>query len=174
MEGHTSIVTTDLPLAVFVYGTLKYGEINHVLLAPYVRSIERASVRGVLYDAGDFPALVEGEKDVHGQIIRVAAHTLPHLLAVLDRLEGYDPEDEEHSLYRRRVIDVALDGGAIEPAFAYFYNSAHPTMPPPAMMIRLESGEWSGEADPSQPSGDTELDRYREWVRTFRHRSDET
>lgn len=162
------------PPAIFVYGTLKQGEINHFLLAPHVYSIERGSIRGTLYDAGDFPALVEGTGQVHGQIIHVKDDDLTSVLTVLDRLEGYRPENEEHSLYLRRVIEVTTTGGATSPAFAYFYNPAHPTMPPPAMLIHLASGEWCGEADPSQPSGDAALDGYREWVRTFRDRSNET
>lgn len=159
------------PRALFVYGTLKRGEINHVLLAPYVRSVETATIRGALYDVGEFPALVEGTGRVLGQIVRVDEAGLAHLLPVLDSLEGYRPGDEAHSMYLRRVADVTTASGAIEPAVVYFYNPDHPALPALSTLTHLESGEWCGDASTSESNIHApELEEYRAWVRSFHTR----
>lgn len=156
----------ETPAAFFVYGTLKRGQINHELLAPFALSIERGSVRGTLYDLGDFPALVEGDADAWGEIVRVNRSALPRLVPVLDRLEDYQPENPAGSMYLRRVVDVRTESGRMERAFAYFYNHEHPALLPLSSLRFLDDGEWvyGWTAERSAYEG---LDTYRDWVRTF-------
>lgn len=163
-------MTEDGPAALFVYGTLKSGEANHVLLAPYVRSIERASIAGRLHDVGDFPALAEGEGRVHGELIRLDPKAMPRALAVIDRLEGCVPGDDAASLYLRRSLEVRTAGGGTERAYTYYYNSAHGALPPLEHLPVVESGEWRSPAVAPGPTDDPEMEEFREWVRTYRDR----
>lgn len=155
-----------MPAAFFVYGTLKRGEINHRLLAPYLVSVEAARLAGSLYDVGEFPALLQGDGTVHGDLIRIDPDRLPDLLPVLDRLEECIPDDDEASLYHRRVVTVTTESGVGETAFVYFYNSAHPYLPPPERLDRVPDGRWSG-TNSIGPSGSEELDTYRRRVREY-------
>jgi gamma-glutamylcyclotransferase (GGCT)/AIG2-like uncharacterized protein YtfP len=155
------------PCAIFVYGTLKRGEINHGLVAPVIRSIERGWVEGVLYDVGEFPAMVEGAGRVHGELMRVAVDDLPGVLRVLDRLEGYDSRDEAGSMYLRRIVEVTGESGTCERAYAYLCNPAHPGMPPMDCFPVVEGGDWPGMAAVRPAAGSSGLDEYREWVRHF-------
>ena len=159
--------TTEEPCAIFVYGTLKRGEINHRLLASAIQSIERGWVNGVLHDVGEFPAMVEGAGRVHGELIWLASDDLSRILPILDRLEGYDPGDEPGSLYHRRIVEVTAESGTREWAYAYYCNPAHPDMPPLNCFPVVEGGEWLGVAAVPPAAGSSGLDDYREWVRSF-------
>jgi gamma-glutamylcyclotransferase (GGCT)/AIG2-like uncharacterized protein YtfP len=154
-------------LLVFVYGTLKRGEINHDLLAPAIQSIERGWVEGILHDVGEFPAMVEGTGQVHSELMRVAADDLPRILPILNRLEGYDPRNESGSLYHRRIVDASCASGRHKRAHAYFCNPAHPDMPPLDCFPVVEGGEWTGMVGLRLAAGSSGLEEYREWVRHF-------
>lgn len=150
----------DGPNTLFVYGTLKRGQLNSRLLAPDTLSAEPASTRGRLYDLGLFPALVEGDGIVLGEFVRLRATAVGNVLSVLDRLEGYRPDDPAGSMYRRRVVEVTRDDGGSEPAHAYFYNRD------PGGLRRIETGEWAG---PSLDAGDTDAEHaaFKRHVREF-------
>ncbi|GAC1442862.1 MAG: hypothetical protein NVSMB52_00550 [Chloroflexota bacterium] len=159
------------PPALFVYGTLKRGQSNHGLLTPFIRAVEPAWTRGLLYDLGDFPALVEGEGKAWGDVVRVDHTDLPRLLPVLDRLEGYNAEDEASSMYIRRTVAVFTQSRTREQAYAYFYNPHHPALLPLSSLHHLESGEWSHPWMAPERTEHEGLESYREWVRTFRTRN---
>lgn len=100
----------------FVYGTLKRGEVRAPLLAGqrYVGEV-RTAPRYRLFNTGDYPALVEAEplrlpgRSIVGELWSVDA-------ACLARLDLEEAVDE--GLYARR--EIALVGGA-ERAIAYVY-----------------------------------------------------
>jgi len=158
----------SVPLTtLFVYGTLKEGEINHGLVEPYARSIGPGWIPGRLYDVGDFPALAEGEDRVQGEIVRLDPSDFMRVIPVIDRLEGCIPGDEAGSLYTRRVVRVTVGDGTQQPAYAYYYNAAHPSLLPLHRLKYLVMGVWSrAMADPA-PSGNERVDAYRRTVRTF-------
>ena len=58
------------------------------------------------------------------------------VLGVLDEIEGYRPDEPARSLYTRVWVDVALEGGAVQPAWAYFYNA------PLGRAPRIASGNY--------------------------------
>jgi gamma-glutamylaminecyclotransferase len=111
---------------VFVYGTLRAGEINHSLLgsSPLVRRA-RSEPRFELVSLGPCPALVRGGATaVAGEVYEVDRRTL----AALDALEGHP----EH--YRRELI--RLEGG--EEVTAYLLSPDQV-----AGMARIASGDWT-------------------------------
>ena len=145
MRNHGDRIETEgEPDAFFVYGTLKRGHPNHGVLAPYVRSITPAWMRGALYSTGDFPALVDGTDVVRGELICLSPDDISRVLPIIDRLEGYFANAPEHSLYLRRVAEVTTHTGTRQPAYTYFYNERCPAVPPVTMLVRIASGEWTG------------------------------
>ena len=105
-------------MKVFVYGTLLKGMSRYEILADS-HFIGHATTKGVLYDLGAFPAIRQGNSVVYGELYEVSEEKL----GILDGIEGYSPEDEHHSLYVRKEVNVKLlSDGSQEKAFAYFYN----------------------------------------------------
>jgi gamma-glutamylcyclotransferase (GGCT)/AIG2-like uncharacterized protein YtfP len=102
---------------VFVYGTLKRGEQNHVLLRGS-EFVDVGYVRGcVLFDLGGCPAMMPGgnrqiDEVTHsakGEIYEVPDEVFNDTLARLDRLES------EGSLYLRvKLIVRTRTGGSCE------------------------------------------------------------
>ncbi len=69
---------------IFVYGTLRRGGGADAFLAA-CRFLRAATVRGTLYDLGDYPALtLDGSDQVHGEIWSCT----PETLMILDSYEG--------------------------------------------------------------------------------------
>src|SRR5262245_17230433 len=106
------------PTAVFVYGTLKQGEVREKCWPRKPVAIEKASVRGALYDLGPFPGLVAGEDVVVGELWRLDAEEMRETLAKLDQVEGScGGADDE---YRRVVIACETVAEMVE-AWTYLY-----------------------------------------------------
>lgn len=166
MTGHASI--DGEPAALFVYGTLKRGQLNSSLLIPHARSVERGWIRGSLFDVGLFPALAEGEGKVYGELVQLDAQNLAEVLAVIDALEEYREDDPNGSTYLRRVVEVTTEGADTVPAYAYFYNVAHTGIPQVDNFPLVESGEWHGPSMGVDPALGRALDAFEKHVRTFR------
>jgi gamma-glutamylcyclotransferase (GGCT)/AIG2-like uncharacterized protein YtfP len=114
---------------VFVYGTLRPGDVRWPLLAPFVVGVGVVDeVDGALFDTGlDYPAAVFGATGrIVGQTFELVAHTLDHALAVLD-----EEEDTVDGLYRRVAITTrsGLD------VWAYEYGAG-------LQLIPIPSGDW--------------------------------
>jgi gamma-glutamylcyclotransferase (GGCT)/AIG2-like uncharacterized protein YtfP len=93
---------------VFVYGTLRKGEINHNLLesSEFIGGYV-TEPKFELHDLGEYPGLVEGTSSIVGEVYRVNDETL----AQLDILEDVPIE------YRRELIDTPYG-----PAHYYIYQ----------------------------------------------------
>ncbi|MFF5478162.1 gamma-glutamylcyclotransferase family protein [Streptomyces sp. NPDC012935] len=138
---------TPPPLPFFVYGTLRPGEPNHdAFLRGRTLTEEPARLAGaVLYDGPGYPYAVEGaggRGTVYGDLVTARPEEYPALLAALDHLEEYAPNDP-HSLYERVAREVVrdTDGTAVK---AWVYVAA----PPVAARLRtrgrlIESGDWA-------------------------------
>jgi gamma-glutamylcyclotransferase (GGCT)/AIG2-like uncharacterized protein YtfP len=119
---------------VFVYGLLKRGcELHHYCAqGTYVG---HATVRGALYSLGEYPAMVDGDASVHGELYRFP--DIAVALEVLDEIEEYDPQNPENSLYVRVVKQAVLDKEATTmPAWVYLYNRDVKGLP------RIKSDNW--------------------------------
>jgi len=105
---------------VFVYGTLRAGEINdigaaaarHGIDAP--RFVGRAAINGRLYDLGDYPGLVPDETAsvVRGDVYEIVDALVP----VLDEIEGVVPGID--GVFKSREVTVAVAG---HPVRCFFY-----------------------------------------------------
>jgi gamma-glutamylcyclotransferase (GGCT)/AIG2-like uncharacterized protein YtfP len=58
------------------------------------------------------------------------------VLAALDEIEGYRPDDPDRSLYVRSRTAVTLPDGTCESAWVYFYNA------PLGQAERIASGDY--------------------------------
>jgi len=105
-------------MQLFVYGTLKDASRLSAVLGPSAwRLLGSATVAGILYDCGEYPALVSA---------RTADDVVPGLLLELDdeqalaQLDAYEGVDS--GLYVRRRCEVRLDNGQLTNAWGYLYN----------------------------------------------------
>ncbi|QSN60266.1 gamma-glutamylcyclotransferase [Caballeronia sp. M1242] len=128
---------------VFVYGTLRAGEINDInraaersgIAAP--QWIGTAHVRGRLYDFGAYPGLVldeEGGTPVKGDVYRIE----DALVAVLDEIEEVYPGVEGLFRAHRLHVDVELDGEATHVDCLIYPVAASAVQELP----RIEGGDW--------------------------------
>ncbi|MFY0479181.1 gamma-glutamylcyclotransferase family protein [Achromobacter marplatensis] len=100
-----------MSIYVFVYGTLRAGEINDLAQAaakqglPAPRPVGTATVPGMLVDFGDWPGLIpvaDGRR-VRGEVYEVT----PAFIALMDEIEEYVPG--QAGCFVRREIVARLD-----------------------------------------------------------------
>ena len=94
---------------VFVYGTLLQGYGNHRLM-PGARFLGHGMTKGVMYNLGNFPAVVQADGSVYGEVYAVD----DSILETLDHLEGHP------QWYYRELVDIKTDDGNILQAWIYF------------------------------------------------------
>jgi len=83
---------TDVPF--FVYGTLLPEQPNFRLWGDSISRMEYGRIKDCqLFDMGAYPMLIEEkEKYVHGMLVFVVPEKVDDMIAIIDELEGYDPE----------------------------------------------------------------------------------
>ena len=96
----------------------------------------RGTIRAALFDLGIYPAAIPADDNstVWGETYE--ASEAPSVLAVLDEIEGYRPNEPDRSLYTRVLADVTLEDGRVEKAWTYFYNA------PLGRAQRIASGDY--------------------------------
>jgi gamma-glutamylcyclotransferase (GGCT)/AIG2-like uncharacterized protein YtfP len=104
--------------SVFVYGTLQQGECRERCWPRPPRKIEPATVRGVLYDLGPYPALIDGDDLVAGELWHLAPEDVSITLAELDRVEAFTTAPDD--LYRRVVVTCQTNTSTVQ-AWTYQY-----------------------------------------------------
>lgn len=107
--------------ALFVYGTLKTGEVRSKLWPFEPISVEPATLRAAIFDLGAYPAIYSGDDLVGGEIWRFHEWQMPETLAVLDRVEGFNQQGP--NLYIRQEAACTLQDGTNITAFTYYYAS---------------------------------------------------
>lgn len=123
---------------VFVYGTLRAGEINDIGVAAARHGIQapqligRAAVAGRLYDFGDYPGLVPDETagPVRGDVYEIDEALVP----VLDDIEGVKPGID--TLFKSRELVVTVAGRDLP---CFFYPVDEPSI---GGRGRIEAGDW--------------------------------
>ena len=127
---------------VFFYGTLMapFNRPGRQRITPKLQFKGRGTIRAALYDLGIYPAAipVDDLSEVWGEIYE--ASDPQAVLAVLDEIEGYRPNEPDRSLYMRVLTDATLDSGKekgrVMKAWAYFYNA------PLGQAQRIDSGDY--------------------------------
>jgi len=122
---------------IFVYGTLMAGfdRRRRAGIDTRMRFVGRGRIQAALYDLGLFPAAIPApDGRVAGELYEVVDD--PSVLAKLDEIEGYRPNEPETSLYQRSQTTVTLESGSQETAWVYFYNA------PLGQGELIESGDY--------------------------------
>ena len=133
-------------LPVFVYGTLRRGFGNYYsFLKGTTEKEEPATMKGVMYSTGGFPAVIRGEGIVQGELMYIDKKFYNYTLNRLDMLEGYNPHDEMTSMYFRREVSVVTKTGKQVKAWAYIWNEL---FIPVKELIKVNNGDWADFAKP--------------------------
>lgn len=134
----------DLTNHIFTYGSLMstadcdVGRSERRQLAAAAVLVGPASIAGLLFDVGPYPAAVltsTGRERIEGEVWRLPRHR-KWLLDLLDRYEGCATGSPEPFTYvRRRVHVLAADRRAVA-AWMYLWNRPLGAMP------RIDGGRW--------------------------------
>lgn len=129
-----------MPHHLFVYGTLSPRHAPPEIAATVrrLRPIGSASVRGRLYDLGEYPGAVLSKTS--RSLIRGEVFELPGdggTLTSLDMYEGFEPDKPRSSLFVRRTWPVTLDDGTRLRCWVYEYNGTTKGVQP------LRNGRYS-------------------------------
>lgn len=122
---------------VFFYGTLMTGfdRRRQIGIDRELRFIGRGTIRAALFDLGIFPAAVpDPEGRVWGEVYRMTDPD--RVIAALDDIEGFCPDEPDSSLYTRLETPIALEDGRVETGWVYFYNA------PLGRAERIPSGDY--------------------------------
>lgn len=123
---------------VFFYGTLMapFNRPGRERITPNLTYKGRGTIRAALFDLGIYPAAIpaDDQSTVWGELYELSEADA--VLAALDEIEGYRPQEPARSLYTRVVTDVTLEDGRTEQAWTYFYNA------PLGRARRIESGDY--------------------------------
>lgn len=116
----------DLVAHLFVYGTLRRGDLSNMAawLANHAQWVSAARARGQLYLLEGYPGFVTDPagKWIVGDLFAIPPGDVGQ--AVLAKLDGYEecsPRFPEPKEYKRVVLDVCTESGTM-PAWCYIYN----------------------------------------------------
>lgn len=122
---------------VFFYGTLMAGfdRRRRAGIDQNLTYVGRGSIPGALFDLGIYPAAVPApEGRVWGEVYEAGEPEA--VLAALDEIEGFRPDNPDGSLYLRQQAEVTLPDGTRAQAWVYFYNA------PLGRASRIPSGDY--------------------------------
>jgi gamma-glutamylcyclotransferase (GGCT)/AIG2-like uncharacterized protein YtfP len=110
----------------FVYGSLLSGFKSpaYEYITRYFDLVSAASIKGKLYDMGEYPAAVPANEDafIKGELYRIKNDPeFSYAMGQLDDYEGVTVEPGETQLYKRVLTEVYHDNAVTE-AWVYLYN----------------------------------------------------
>lgn len=131
-----------MSIYVFVYGTLRAGEINDLARAAAARGLPAAShvgpasVPGMLVDFGDWPGLipVDDGRRVRGDVFQVD----PALIALMDEIEEYEPG--KPCCFIRRTVSARLESPGQTSLLACEYYPIDPALR--AAAVDIAGDDW--------------------------------
>jgi gamma-glutamylcyclotransferase (GGCT)/AIG2-like uncharacterized protein YtfP len=112
----------------FVYGSLRSGfqHAAYQYMAKYFQLLGQATVKGKLYDMGDYPVALPTteEKFLQGELyILNEANDLSYVIGQLDDYEGLYAEEGETTLYKRELATVFCNSQS-STAWIYWFNGS--------------------------------------------------
>lgn len=117
----------------FVYGTLRRGfPLHHYLEEASPRFLGRGTIRGRLYDLGEYPGAIKSTRsadEIEGELFELTDPV--EQFKRLDEIEEYSPDRPGESLFLRERVNVRLETGETVEAWAYFL----PAKPADARLI---------------------------------------
>lgn len=122
---------------VFVYGTLRPGQLYWPHIAPFAVAAEPAIAQGLLYDLGPYPAMVCGSGSVVGELIRLDSPQ--EALAIMDEIEDYYGPNDPRNEYERTLIYATTRASARIECYCYLYAHSHRLG---LTATRIVSGDW--------------------------------
>ena len=110
----------------FVYGSLRSGFRNpaYEYLARYFHLISEGTVKGKLYDMGQYAAAISTaeERFIHGELYEINdPMEFDWAIAQLDDYEGINVEAGERPLFKREVANIYRDENETV-AWIYWFN----------------------------------------------------
>lgn len=123
---------------IFVYGTLKVGGRYAAHFNASRDNSVKATVYGRIYGGYGYPRLLLAPES-EGPTVEGELHTYrdpEHVVALMDRIEGYE-EGRSDNLYNRKRVKVKLEDGTEEEAYIYEY-----AQPLEKGAKLIESGKW--------------------------------
>lgn len=130
----------DDQLPLFVYGTLRRGQENYSLMRGHTLTEFPATLHGMaLYSLYSYPMIVEGDSTVYGDLVTLHPRVYSRLLEDLDQLEGYDPQQEQASRFRRVRRCVKTQSGLEVHAWVYVGQSSVLDREPHVAIVH---GDW--------------------------------
>lgn len=131
-----------MKIKVFVYGTLKPGEVNYQRYCTgKVVEVKRVIAFGQLFDLPlGYPAMTLGESTVQGFVLTFSA---PDILSILDTLEDYNPNrtPEQNEYHRQQIEIYNLTRQVIGLAWVYLMTLEQVQQ---LEGILIPSGWWNG------------------------------
>ena len=126
---------------VFVYGTLRRGEVNDInRLLPPPRWVGQAVIEGTLVHLGAYPGLLLGAGGtVTGEVYAIE----PALERKLDEIEEIEPQGKDE--YFKRDVRVAVGGRQLD-CLVYEVNAGYAKGKP-----LIASGDWVQAAPTPRP-----------------------
>lgn len=100
---------------VFVYGTLKRGQCRQACWPVAPACISQGWIKGMMLDLGPYPALLEGNDRVWGELWSFEAHLIEAVHCTLDQIEVYNQPGLTDEYQRVRVaVQLHLEGDHLE------------------------------------------------------------
>ncbi len=129
--------------AVFVYGTLKRGELRGRCWPCKPLAIDWAIVEGELRDLGEYPGLIDGGDSILGELWIFDPEHIAPTLAALDEIECYGQDDVD--LYIRRITTCRTLAGERVDAHSYWYANRDDLQRSPVVLADAEGFcHWTG------------------------------
>ena len=112
----------------FVYGSLRSGFHHpaYKYISKYFTFVTNAKVKGLLYDAGEYPAAISTTENffITGELYKAKSpDDFKWAIEQLDAYEGVEPEEGEVPLFKRELTDVTYQNTTLQ-AWIYWYNKS--------------------------------------------------
>ena len=115
---------------VFVYGSLMKGMTRHREMENGSNFYCKGSVKGHLYEMGDYPGMIPGDGVILGEVYKA-----DDMFQMIQRLDWIEGTGGENPLFTRSIQEVETDEGAI---WAYVYHYGQSLDP----FEQIKSGNW--------------------------------